>query len=375
MTIEQVNNKKTVLIVDDIRDNLIILNTILSENGYDVRSAINGQMVLDFVKNELPNIILLDIKMPQMDGFEVCRRLKADVKTKEIPIIFVSSLVEINDKMKAFQSGGVDYITKPFQADEVLARVKTHLSIQQLQQNLKNKNRLLDEEMRLREGVEHIIFHNLKGPLHALLNFPRFIERRGELNDRQREWLKRINHASTQMLDIVDSSLSLLQMEKGQYKLKPEPINIISLIQEVLNNAETNITQKNINIDLKVNGSSSTSVDQYWVLGEKLLCFSIFSNLIQNAIEASSDKEKVDILISQNKNETVEVTIHNNQPVPENIRDRFFDKYITTGKVKGTGLGTYTAKLSTEALGGSIRMETTIERGTSIVLNLPASVI
>ncbi|MEQ9550025.1 MAG: response regulator [Coleofasciculus sp. G3-WIS-01] len=126
-----------ILIVDDLVENLRFLTDILTEKGYKVRSVTNGKMALRTVANTPPDVILLDIKMPDIDGYQVCSILKTDEDTAEIPIIFLSALNEVFDKVKAFQVGGVDYITKPFQPEEVIARLQTHLTIQQQKQQLR----------------------------------------------------------------------------------------------------------------------------------------------------------------------------------------------------------------------------------------------
>lgn len=132
-----------ILLVDDIPDNLRYLSFLLSQQGYDVRAAINGRMALTVVKSTAPALILLDILMPEMNGYEVCKRLKSDPQTCDIPIIFLSALDSIEDKVKAFETGGVDYITKPFHPAEVIARVKTHLTLRRLQRQLQLANQEL----------------------------------------------------------------------------------------------------------------------------------------------------------------------------------------------------------------------------------------
>ena len=129
--------KGNILIVDDLIENLHFLNDILTKQGYKVRSVTNGNMALRTVRNNPPDVILLDIKMPDIDGYQVCSTLKADEETEDIPIIFLSALNEVFDKVKAFQVGGVDYITKPFQPEEVIARIETHLTLQQQKHQLR----------------------------------------------------------------------------------------------------------------------------------------------------------------------------------------------------------------------------------------------
>ncbi len=137
--------KADILIVDDTQANLSILTLMLSERGYRTRPAINGQVALKIVQNTRPDLILLDIMMPGLDGYEVCRQLKANEKTRDIPVIFISALSDVLDKVKAFGVGGVDYITKPFEAQEVLARVETHLALQVVHRRMQDELTLARE--------------------------------------------------------------------------------------------------------------------------------------------------------------------------------------------------------------------------------------
>lgn len=140
-----VHSKNEILIVDDQPENLTLLRRILANQGYHVRPALSGEIALTAIHNDLPDLILLDIVMPGMDGFEVCRKLKESEKTREVPIIFISALDEIENKMQAFSQGGVDYISKPFHALEVLARVNTHLTLSSLVNRLAEKNKALQK--------------------------------------------------------------------------------------------------------------------------------------------------------------------------------------------------------------------------------------
>lgn len=144
MTEDKTNS---ILVVDDNPDNLRLLLGILSSKGYRVRPTSSGEHAIASITKEQPDLILLDIMMPGIDGFEVCRRLKSEEKTASIPIIFISALDEISDKTKAFSAGGVDYVTKPFNTQEVLARIKTHLTIRNLVKDLEEKNRQLQKAL------------------------------------------------------------------------------------------------------------------------------------------------------------------------------------------------------------------------------------
>jgi PleD family two-component response regulator len=132
------SHRGNLLLVDDTPNNLRLLSAMLTEQGYEVRRVVNGQMALKTAQANPPDLILLDIKMPDMNGYEVCQRLKANAETRDIPVIFISALDEVLDKVKAFAVGGVDYITKPFSEEEVFARVENILTIRTLQQHLRD---------------------------------------------------------------------------------------------------------------------------------------------------------------------------------------------------------------------------------------------
>ncbi len=159
----------TIVIVDDMPDNLRLLTQLLNDQGYKARPILGGERALAAIRKAPPDVILLDIMMPQMNGYEVCEHLKADERTREIPIIFLSALHDATDKVKAFAMGGVDYVTKPFQAEEVLARVNTHLTLQQIRYQLQAKNTQLQQEIQQRKHAEEILYQS-RALLVSVLN-------------------------------------------------------------------------------------------------------------------------------------------------------------------------------------------------------------
>jgi CheY-like chemotaxis protein len=151
MSSERTEAVEDILIVDDTPDNLRLLSQMLSEQGYGVRAVTSGSRALASVQAAPPDLILLDVKMPEMDGYQVCKALKADPETRDIPIIFISALDALQDKVQAFAVGGVDYVTKPFQLEEVVARVETHLALRRLQKQLQEANKRLQDTNRKME--------------------------------------------------------------------------------------------------------------------------------------------------------------------------------------------------------------------------------
>ena len=159
----------SILIVDDTPANLRLLAQMLTEHGYHVRPVLNGAQALVAAQIMPPDLILLDIRMPGMDGYAVCQRLKADERTRDIPILFISALSDAEDKVRAFSAGGVDYITKPFQLEEVLARVQTHLTVRSLQRHLRQEIVERDSLIADLKAYAHTVAHDLRSPLAGAL--------------------------------------------------------------------------------------------------------------------------------------------------------------------------------------------------------------
>ncbi|MDM8550664.1 hybrid sensor histidine kinase/response regulator [Desulfobacterales bacterium HSG2] len=366
-------SKENILVVDDVPDNLRLLTKILTDRGYKVRPVTTGKLALWGARGTTPpDLILLDIMMPGMNGYEVCEQLKADEHTRDIPVIFLSALNDVSDKIRAFSVGGVDYITKPFQEEEVLARVETHLNQRRMQTRLEEQNQELAEAARLREDVERMTRHDLKTPLNAIIGFPRIMMTDDNVSAKHLEYLKVIEKSGMMMLEMINLSLDMFRMERGVYQFQPVPVNVSQVIRRVINDTEPLVmAKKRLSVRILTNGKPSGSEEDFSVHGEELLCYSMLANLIKNAFEASPERERITIELADEEEMSV-IRIHNRGMVPEDIRDRFFDKYVTSGKKSGTGLGTYSARLIAETQGGSIHLDTSEEKGTTVTVRLPS---
>lgn len=357
------------MVVDDRPENLDILVEILSAAGFRIQSAINAQLALNALQKKVPDLILLDIMMPGMNGYEMCKLLKSDPETECVPIIFISALDQTLNKVKAFEAGGVDYITKPFQSSEILARVRTHLRLSSMQRKLELQNQQLKQAAEFREDIDHIIRHDLKGPLTPILNYPRMIKRIAALDPRQESYLDKIEYNGLRMMAILNTSMNLLKMEKGYYSFQPVTIDIVQMIKRVIQELEEEMAEKTLKLAITLNGEALECDALFWIQGEWFLCQSMLMNLIRNAVEASPEGETLTISLLENGRKSVE--IHNFGTIPEEIRERFFEKYTTHGKLTGSGLGTYIAKLSAETLGADINYSSSEDSGTSILIRFP----
>ena len=360
------NDISTVLVVDDTPENVDILVDILSDE-YDVSVAMDGKTALEDVKENKPDLILLDVMMPGLDGFDVIHELKSRSETKDIPVIFVTAMGEIKDEAKGLSLGAVDYIVKPVNPAIVKARVKNHLELERARKELKKQNEILVENARLRDDVERIIRHDIKTPLNAILSIPGMIMKDGGVSKDHEDMLKMMEESGYRLLDIVNASMDLYKIETGKYKPRAESVDVIGLLKQVRGETRSLLTEKNITVDVLLLEQPVNEDDVFLVRGEEMLVYSMLANLIKNAVEASPVNEKVTVtLLSPDK---PEIRILNKGTVPAEIRDTFFDKYVTHGKEDGTGLGTYSAKLIVEALGGTICYETSEEKGTELIIS------
>ena len=373
--------KLKVLIVDDIPVNLKVLKSILIDD-YKVLVATDGLFAMELVEANQPDLILLDIEMPEMDGYEVCKSLKAEPTTRDIPVIFISSKNEEEDETKGLALGAVDYIAKPFRPSVVLARVQTHLSMRLMQQKLIHQKQELARQNialiaadKLKRDVEQITRHDLKTPLNSVIGFSDLMlqDTSVVLDDEHRHFLQLIRDSGFKALHMVNLSLDLYKMEQGTYQLEPKSVDIVPLLLGICSDDATKKYTKGVSIDIFIHDQPVSEKEQFLVFGEELLCYSLFSNLLKNALEASTKGETV--TISMVYDTVASVIIHNFGSVPSEIQQRFFEKYVTSGKRSGTGLGTYSARLMTEAQKGNIHMETSTEKGTTIIVKLPMATL
>jgi len=361
-------SKPNILIVDDEPENIRILANLLKKEFIPLAATNGIDALKQAVSETVPEIILLDIVMPDMDGYEVCRHLKSKKKTRDIPVIFISALDDVSEKVKGFSLGAVDYITKPFHSEEVLVRVRTHTSMWNMKKKLEKQNKELIELIRLREDIESISRHDMKSPLQAVLGYCDLLTDE-QLSEKALNRIKIIKEAGLRIHHMVNISLDLLKMEKKTYVFEPLSLDILKLIRGIINERESIINSKKLSGNILIREKPAAEGDEFHVLGEEHLCYSMLMNLLDNAFEASPPGEQV--TISLNRDDMCVISIHNKGIVPEDIKDRFFEKYVTSGKKKGTGLGTYSAKLIAETQEGSLHLETSKENGTTVTIRLP----
>ncbi len=359
----------TILIVDDVRENIDLLRETLNE--YHCLIALDGPTALQIARGpKKPDLIILDILMPDMDGYEVLQKLKEDEQTARIPVIFLTGKKHEADEVRGLELGAVDYITKPISPYIVRARVKTHLSLKTALEKVENQNKELMEMAKIKEDVENITRHDLKSPLTAVIgNVSLLLEMQTCEDQLSKKILQNTLRAAYRILDMVNRTLDLYKMEKGIYKVNYEPVNIVELLNSLFEELNRTFGYKNFKAEIFVNNHPVKENELFIIEGEPFLFYSLFMNLITNAIEASPQNGVVQVYLESNGG--VVVKICNQGVVPDEVRERFFEKFTTAGKRHGTGLGTYSAKLITQTMGGEINMQTSKEKGTIITVQLP----
>ncbi len=357
-----------VLIVDDAPESIHTIRAALATH-FQVLVATHGQMALKVIQRTLPDVILLDILMPGMDGYETCRQLKSIPSAAEIPILFLTAKQDFQDETMGLAMGAVDYIRKPSSAAIVLARVKNTYDLLVARRELEKKNRELEEALKIREDVERLSRHDLKGPLAGIIGVPEVMLEDDNLTEGQKALLKMIERNGYTLLEMINRSTDLIKMESGQYTLQPERFDLYSEVERILNDLRKHIANKRIQTIVHCDGTGNSG-PVFPVFGERMLCYPMLYNLLLNAIEASPMGGVLQVSLNRQGDEEV-IQITNTGAVPEAIRQRFFEKYVTFGKLTGTGLGTYSAWLVTKMHGGNISLDTSREGMTTVTVRLP----
>lgn len=357
-----------ILVVDDTPANLQLLVGMLQERGYRVRPVTNGAHALRAVRSAPPDLILLDITMPEMDGYEVCRRLKADPATRDIPVLFISALTETGDKLRAFQAGGVDYVSKPVQVEEVDARVRTHLELCRQKRELReNYARLLELE-RLRDSLTHMIVHDMRSPLLAMqLSIGLLRDGLRETDAESGELLANAQHGINQLVELVEQMLAVSRMEAGKMELHRRRIDVAAMAAEVAAASHLLVGSRRLILN---------TPRPVWGEGDPDLVRRVIGNLVGNALKFTAAGGTIEVAITAEK-QGVRVVVKDDGPgiAPEH-HQRIFEKFgrIAAGSTSrpGSGLGLTFCKMAVEAHGGEIGLESAPGAGCAFWFTLPA---
>ncbi len=408
-----------IMVVDDTPENLRLLTDMLTENGFRARPALSGAAALKSAKSKVPDLILLDIKMPGMDGYAVCEALKADEATRRAPVIFVSAMDEVIDKVRAFEAGGVDYVAKPFQFDEILARINTHLTLRRMQEEAEARNQALRKEVaarksaesalktanneledrvrrrtaelaeanrRLQEALEAVraasrakseflanISHELRTPLNPIIGMTD-LALAGDLDPKQREFLTDVRTSAEHLLGMIEDLIDLSRMEADGLEKNHAPFSPASLLESVCAQLSGDVGDKRLTISC-VSGDAVPDA----VIGDAGTVKKILMKLGDNAVKFT---EAGDVLIFVSLEDADENGLRLRFTVqdtgagmtPEELARIFRDFTQADGAATrrhgGIGLGMTMARRLAELSGGRIWGESQKGKGTSFHFTL-----
>ncbi|MBT3450229.1 MAG: hybrid sensor histidine kinase/response regulator [Bacteroidetes Order II. Incertae sedis bacterium] len=368
------NRSKRILIVDDTPENIQVLGAQLRKQEYMINVAQNGQQALDVAAKTKPDLILLDVMMPVMDGFTACKRLKENPETADIPVIFLTARIESQDVVKGLDLGGVDYVTKPFNAAELLQRVSTHLKIRDLQTSLEDRVNELDAAAkiisRMARENESFLRHELNNAISPVLGYADMLLKNPDLAVEKRiKWTQKIKSNAQGMGDLLNALRDLQALERGSHTLSKKPCDVEHLVMEEISNLEIQYGN-----GLKINFDSSC--DSAEIHADPGFFPGVFRNLLKNAVEHVHVLPQTDQglgVVMSDSEDTITVTIKNGgSPIPADLIPTFFEKFNST-KVSGggTGLGTSYAHVVVTAHDGTIDVTSSTEHGTAVTVEMP----
>jgi signal transduction histidine kinase len=383
-----------ILIVDDMGANLKLLEDILKPEGYNVRPVPGGEMALHAAEIEKPDLILLDIMMPGMDGFEVCRRLKENPGLADVPVIFISALGDTDVIVKALTVGGADYINKPFQAEEVKARVHTHLKLYRQGKELWDLNATLELKVKertreLREVNKNLeranvakseflsrVSHELRTPMNAILGFAQLMDM-GELNPRHKKGVSHILNSGKHLLELIDEVLDISGIDSGKLTMLLEPIKVTDLVSETVETFQPLANTRQLKIEL-----INLNENHPFVVSDRKRLKQVLTNLLSNAVKYNRQGGTITV-----KTETTQRDDEGKAAVRISITDtglgipsddilKLFSPFERIGAEKttteGTGLGLAMVKRIMDATKGFVGVESIVGEGSTFWIEMPA---
>jgi|JI9StandDraft_1071089.scaffolds.fasta_scaffold00276_34 two-component system sensor histidine kinase/response regulator len=396
MTVIANETKGNILIVDDEPENLKLLSLLLIENGYKVRAAKTGKEALSSIQFSLPDLALLDIKLPDLSGFDICKNIKSDVSTKELPVLFLSALKESNDIVYGFEVGAQDYITKPFNIKEVLARVNTHMQLYLLRKELEAKaielkiaNDKLEKEIAISQQVElmrqknneiaelnaakdkffSIIAHDLRGPFVGFLGLTSFFQNPEISFDEMKRYGELLNKSANNLFKLLENLLTWARMQRGAVEFNPNIYKLCDVVKQNEVFLNDYAAKKKIELTMQI-------PEPLEVYADIEMLNTILRNLISNGIKFTRIGGKVIVTAIEKDNEILisiqDFGIGMNGKILNGLF-KIDQKTARPGteKESSTGLGLLLCKEFVEKHGGKVWAESEEEKGSIFYFTLP----
>jgi two-component system sensor histidine kinase/response regulator len=385
--------KPLVLIIDDSLVNLMLLHNVLEQHNFRVIIAETGEQGLLLAKESMPDLILLDIIMPGWDGYETCQHIKQEAQLSQIPILFLSALGETDNKVQALQVGGVDYVSKPFQKEELLARVKTHVELAHLRKNLERevvnqteRVQMLYEALQLsyekaqqasilKSQFLRNISHEFLTPMNIVLGMTEMLMEETELTEEQNYYAQAVMKAGKQLMDILTNMLNFSQQFKGELKEVVTEFKLLDLVEKILKTFSATTKSKDLPIAYEIAPELMVPVR-----GNREQIYRVLSKLVENAIKFTEQGYVIIRIQALNSPEEQQwiyfEVIDTGIGIAKDKQHQLFEIFTqvdgsSTRAYDGMGMGLAVAKMFTENMGGQIGLKSELGQGSTFWFSVP----
>jgi two-component system, sensor histidine kinase and response regulator len=363
----------TVLIVDDNPNNIKVIALSLRVHNYKIVIATNGKDAIEMVNTIRPDLVLLDVMMPGMDGYQACEIIKSDKKNENIPVLFLTALNNTDSIVKGFEAGGVDYITKPFNQKELIIRIKTHLALKKTRDDLETAMENLSKLNLLKDKIFSVIGHDLRSPLGSVKMTLEFLleSKKGLCPEECLSNFDMMKNATDEIIYLLENLMGWGKAQSGTLIVNPEILKLDEVLNSIILLYKANITLKKINLVNKLPPGFSAFADLNTI---KI----VMRNLISNAIKFTPEGGTIKVKGKQT-NGQVKLTIQDKGiGIPEKHLLKLFDpeSYLTTygtNKETGSGLGLKLCYDFIKRNKGNIQVESEVDKGSSFIISLPAA--
>jgi two-component system, sensor histidine kinase and response regulator len=360
----------SILMVDDNPVNLQVLASMLEQSGWRPRPVTSGRLGLQAARSTLPDLVLLDVNMPDMNGYEVCEQFKADPRLADIPVIFVSALGEAMDKVRGLRVGAVDYVTKPFHLDEIRARVTAHLELRRQRRELQASYEKLRDSERLRDSLVHMIVHDLRSPLAAIAGFLELFEEeaREKLGSETQEDVANAMRAARNMVRMINGILDVSKIEAQMMKLDLRECDLGRVVGQCLCDLESLVGARSLAFE--------RPAVPVLVLADQEIVARIVQNFLDNALRFTPAGGEIRVGITVEAEHTRVFVSDTGPGIPADFHQGIFEKFVQVEgsafpKNQTVGLGLAFCKLAVEAHGGQIGLASEVGKGSTFWFTLP----
>jgi len=362
-----------ILVVDDRPSSVKVLRVRLNSEGYDVLEASDGFQALEIVEREPPDLVLLDVMMPKMDGYEVCRKIKGREKTRFLPVVLVTALSDRDAKITGIEAGADDFLNKPVDPSELRVRVRSLLKTKGLHDELEARYEELRKLQTMRESLTQMIVHDLRNPLAAVIGYLKLLKRKGYVSEEEtaQRNLRAVDMCTQTLMDMITAMLDLAKLEAGEMQLSLEAVHLDGVLSDVEIGMRPLLDQKDLVF------ASDTPADLPPLRADRECLRRILVNTLGNAASFSPGGGRISVTGRQN-GRYVDIAVKDEGPgIPPEDQARIFERFgqvecRQSGRKYSTGLGLAFCKTAAEAHNGEICVESEVGVGTIFTVRIPA---